>query len=335
MNNKLLTIFALGTGFFVTSVARSDTAQISGKVVSPAGHGIEGVSVKLISTVDDRIGRKAEPRLTDAEGNFHLPFDWAEVEKATQQGAIWQVWTEKRDYTSAPANVLLSDRKEPKGLKIQMTPKEDWGPLTSKVDICANPAADARTLYVFDFASDLAAPEKLNAFQEQLGFKLRSGIIADLESARLLANDAIEIKTCRHAAVRDETDAFFVGKRLGCPGVISGYIEEKNNQLMSVVKFTTMDPPLTHSEPVTFSADIRSLLKPNQRVNDAYLAFSSFVLGTLYLKHGQIDLARQCFQHTKDIHSRSTMAEKAEEVLKSLQQTNPAKSLAPIGGPRP
>jgi hypothetical protein len=334
VKNKAVTILALGGCFVVASVAQSDIGQVNGKVVSPAEQGIEGVSVKLISSVDDRIGRKTEPQLSDAAGNFHLPFDWKEVERATQKGATWQVWADKPDYAPARANLLLSPGKSPRELKIKMMPKQERGQLMSKVDSCATPLADARTVYVFDFASDMA-PQKLNTFQELLGFKLKNGIRADLESARLLASRTLEIKLCREASVRDEPDILFVGKRLGCPGVISGYIEEQNNELKSVVRFTAIDPPLTDYAPDTVGRDVASLIQPNQRVNNAYLAFSSFILGTLYLKDRQFNLARQCFQHTKDIHPGSGMAHKADEILQSLQQTNPAKSLVPIGGPGP
>ena len=183
----------------------------------------------------------------------------------------------------------------------------------------------------------MAAPEKLNQFQELLGFKLRKDITADLESARLLAGRTLEIKLCTEARVRKEAQILLVSKRLGCPGVISGYIEEENNELKSTVRFTAIDPPLTDFAPDIIGPDITSLIQPDQKVNKAYLAFSSFILGTLYLKDHQHNLARQCFQHTKDIHPNpdSGMARKAGELLQSLQQENPAKSLVPIGGPGP
>jgi hypothetical protein len=209
------------------------------------------------------------------------------------------------------------------------------GGLISKVDSCAAPSADARTIYIFDFASDMAAPEKLHQFQEELGFKLKKGIRADLESAGLLANRTLEIKLCHEALVRDEPDILFVGKHLGCPGVISGYVEEQNNELKSVVRFTAIDPPLTDYAPDTVGRDVESLIQPDQTVNNAYLAFSSFILGTLYLKDHQFNLARQCFQHTKDIRPESEMAHKADEILQSLEQENPAKSLVSIEGPEP
>jgi hypothetical protein len=182
----------------------------------------------------------------------------------------------------------------------------------------------------------LAVPEKLNTFQELLGFKLRTGIRADLESAKLLTNRRFDIRICHKAPVRDEDDALFAGKRLGCPGIISGYIEQENDQLKSMVRFTALvDPPLTDFAPVNFSSSLETLLGPDQKVNEAYLAFSSFILGSLYLKDGQTSMAMQCFQHTRDLHPASAVAAKAEEILLSLQRASPAKKLAPIGKTSP
>jgi hypothetical protein len=209
-----------------------------------------------------------------------------------------------------------------------------YSQLLRELNSCGARPSDARTIYIFGFASDMAAPQKLITFQDVLGHKLRNGIRAHLESAGLLANDALEIKSCK-ATVRDEPDSLFVSKRLGCPGVISGYIGEENNELRAVVRFTTpvTDPPLLDYAQDAVGGDVFSLTQPNQTVNDAYLAFSSFILGTLYQKDRRFNLARQCFQHTKDLQPNSVMAHKADEILQSLQQMNPAKNLAPIGGP--
>jgi hypothetical protein len=215
------------------------------------------------------------------------------------------------------------------------------GQLMRKVDLCAAPPLEgARTIYLFDFASDMAAPQKLNEFQRLLIFKLQTGIRPELEGARLLANSTLEIKPCREAPVRDQSDALSVGMRLGCAGIISGYIEEENHELKSYVHFTAIGASLKKIDTsiedialVSVGPNFDSLSQVNARVHKAYLAFSSFILGTLYLKDSQLDLARRCFQYTIDIDSGSGMAKKADRILQSLQPANPANTLAPIGGP--
>jgi len=327
---SLWTLLAVGC-CLQANFAGAQSGQLTGEVKTRSGQPIEAVSVTLVSSADERISRKPGSTPTDHDGSFHIPFDRSEVEAAVQQGATWQIHFQKAGYQPLDVNVLLSSRNVPGPVKAVMLPMIDRDQLTSKVDACANPTADSTSLYVFDFMSDLVERGKLSTFQQVLGFKLRTGIRVDLESAKLLTNRHFDIRLCREALVRDEDDALFAGKRLGCPGVISGYIEQENNQLKSMVRFTALvDPPLTDFAPVNFSSSLETLYGPDQKVNKAYLAFSSFVLGTLYLKDGQTSMAMQCFQHTRDLFPSSAVAAKAEEILLSLQRASPAKKLSPI-----
>jgi hypothetical protein len=337
MIRKILILLAFTSCGWEISFAQ--TAQVSGKVVSAADKGIPGASVKLVSTADGAIGRTPETRLTDGGGNFKLSFDWSVVAQATQRGGTWQVTAEKTDYAQGYANVFLKQNGNPndlKNLKIVLTPADNHDRLISKVDSCANPSSDARTLYVFDFANDSVPPVKLDKFQQLLGFKLQRGIRAKLESEGLLADFPFEIKTCREALVRDDSDALYVGKRLGCPGVIFGYIEESTNQLKSIVQFTALsDPAFTDMAPVVFSSELDSLLQPDQDVNGAYVAFSAFVLGELYLQNGRTNLAMKCFLRAKTDRPNSQLALQAAKILTALEQNNPAKNLTPVAAPHP
>jgi hypothetical protein len=59
-------------------------------------------------------------------------------------------------------------------LKFMASQTRTGGQLLSKVETCAGPAIErGRTIYVFDFASDISAPQMLNEFQELLIHKLK------------------------------------------------------------------------------------------------------------------------------------------------------------------
>lgn len=336
MNRRIFVLLAVllcGSGI---QISLAQTAQVSGKVISRANKGIPGVAVKLVSSADGVLGRAPEARLSDADGNFRLPFDWSVVTNATQRGAVWEVVAEKADYAAARVNVLLIPGRAPKEIKIELAPDDNRDRLISRVDGCANPNSDARTLYVFDFRNDTIPPLKLSTFQQLLGFKLQTGLRAKLESDGLLADFPFEIKLCREALVRDDADALYAGKRLGCPGVIFGYIEESTNQLKSIVQFTALsDPAFTDVAPVVFSSDLDSLLQPDQDINSAYVAFSAFVLGELYLQNGRTNLATKCFLHAKADRPNSQLALKAAQILNDLETSNPAKNLTPVAASHP
>jgi len=330
MRNKFI-LFLAGSFCLAPTFAHSQTGEVIGKVVSAAGQGIGGASVTLGSSIDTTKGRTSVSR---DDGSFSIRFDWADVDKARGLGATWQISVEKDGYEQALANLLLEPRRAPNAVKIVLRAKNDFDKLMSKLDACANSTLDPKTLYLFDLTTDISATEMVNKFYQLLAYKLKNGVRTHLEEHGLLTNFTFEIKWCGEAPVRRDADAIFAAQRLGCPGVIWGFIQEQTNQFKSVISFTTiLDSPVTDMAPVTYSHDISDLLEPSQQVNPAYLAFSCFVLGELYLKAARTNLAVKCFLHAKELRPSSILTDKADRILESLQPGNPARTLTPIGQP--
>ncbi len=330
-NYIMLCLVIIGVFFLPIAKVWSQSGQVSGNIVSPAGQGIGGANIELISSLGESAFQVI--RTSESNGAFHLSFDWKKVNDANSRGSSWKIYVEKEGYISNTANVTLnSGTITPEEVNIVLTPSK-YGNILDKVDYCADAKMGPQTLYLFDLQSSTDSP-KLSMFHNILVDKLRNGIRAHLESYRLLESIVLDVKWCHSVPVDMPDDAIVFGQRLKSPGVIWGYVEEQTNQFKSIITFTALIKgvnPITVYNEITYSGDIFGLMKPEKNVDSAYLAFASFILGNLHLHEGHPSLARRCFLHARELDVLpNELSNTLEEMLNSLEQSNIARDLTPI-----
>ena len=344
---RICRIFLLAAGIFVlvspVAWARSDdlASELDAlvvRVVSFAGKGIPYATVGLIPVGLHGKESYCEIISLDSDGTFLLVLDWEKIEEANRSGVTWQISVEREGYLPGRCNVDISNGEiEPEQIEMLLKPDRcvEW---FSTVDFFADPEA----LFLFDLECDKdnMGSAKLNDCLRDLKFWLDKGIGNYLMSRRLLGKKKMmfRVKRCPEVPVPYEEDAVVYGQRLDAPGIIWGYIEKLTSQFLSKTEFAIIPQGNIISRPVFwrgvfyYDRTNDNQLELGKPVDNAYLAFSSFALGNLYLRIGDLELARECLIHAKELDALPEEAKmELGRILEVLNEINPSKDLKSIG----
>ena len=227
---------------------------------------------------------------------------------------------------------LSSNQVAPGQISIELTPDRcfRWFPT---LDFFADKEMGPKTLYLFDLRTDDIRAETLNHLLRVLTYGLDHGIRNHLASYQLLGKNMLQVKRCPEVPVKYDEDAITYGRRLTSPGVMWGYIQGKTNQFITFITFTTlMEQPVSGEHPISYDGNADGLLEPKFAVNEAYFAFSSFILGHIHLRAGNTDLARLCFLHAQQLKALpGELESELTKTLNALEQSNSVRDLTPIG----
>ncbi len=326
-------LLALILIIFVAGAAVAQTGSIFGKVISSVTRQpVGGATVTLHSSPDDDdLLKKA---VSGTDGSFNISFSWKKVEEANNKGATWELKVEREQYSATKIKLRLDDKTiKPNNITIPLTSStfDKYYPL---VDACADPDTNSDILYVFD----LSRPDELSSgelifFLNELTHKLDRGIQAHMESYRLLGIKKLKIRWCTNLSVDNQNAAVAFGERLSAPGIIWRYMRQTGDGFQSNICFTSLlDDGISGYSRIFYKNDVSNLLEPDLPLDDAYLAFASYMLGKLYLIRGDEIMARRCFIHSRELNALpDALKDNLSEILESLEKTNIARDLTPIG----
>ncbi len=319
--------------FLTAGTAITQTGNITGKIISSVTkQPVSDATVTLLSSLDDNdLIKKSE---SEPDGSFDISFSWDKIEKANQKGATWELKVEREQYVPRKIKLRLDNNTiKPNNVTISLVSStfDKYYPL---VDACADADTNTDILYLFD----LSRPDELTSgelifFLNELSHRLNRGIQTHMESYQLLGGKKLKIKWCNNISVDNQDAAVAFGERLSAPGVIWRFMKQADAGFQSNICFTSLlDDDISGYSRISYSNDVSNLLEPDLPLDDAYLAFASYMLGKLYLKRGKEIMARRCFYHSKELNALpDALKENLDKLLQTLETTNIAKDLTPVG----
>lgn len=281
------------------SQPRAEIGQLSGLVLSDINEKpISDAVVTLMSSFGE--SKYLVRSQTRQDGSFSLAFEWGKVQSLLDDGAKWELTVTRDGYgTFAKPVSFANGQVDPADWAVVLT-SDVYAEYFPKLDACASNQTDAITLFMFDLKPVGMDESVVDPFLNGLNYQLDRGIRNHLESYNLLDDTDISVLRCDGLSVSAPNAATSFGKRLNAPGIIWGMLQGGEAALQSVITFTALENDnVTGYSPITYKNDVFELFQPDAKVNPAYLAFSSFVLGNHYLRNGKVQRARDCFLHAK------------------------------------
>ena len=183
-------------------------------------------------------------------------------------------------------------------------------------------------ILLMDMKSPDIPPDRLHRFLDILTFKLNSGIRNDLNGRNLLGGRKFTVRWCSGTQVSDQNTAAQVGSDKGAAGVMWGFIDQSSGQIKSATNMTNVrDDP-------NFPTDLTNIVfgQEKELVNNAYLAFASYIIGWYHFEKGDVALARRCFNYAKELKALpSQLASSLNNRMKTLDEGTSVGKLTPVG----
>jgi len=298
---KKLNICALYFLFISILLFKSTFAQtgyVRGEVINSFNNPINGAVVKLISSFGE--DGLVEEVYSDNDGIFKIRFSWNEVNQENDRGAKWNIEVTKDGYALNRLNIyLVNSEIDPNNLNVILHPyihNESLENIIQCKDI-----NNKVTVYLFDLISPNLDKADLTVFLNTLNHKLKYGITNYLESYNILGDIKFNIRRCSSLPLEEESVAERCCQTLDAPGIIWGYITKKEDELNTILTFTskTRDVILTGFSPISYSSDISELLEADKNVDSTFLAFTCFLIGHAHLNNNNPTLALQSFKLAK------------------------------------
>ena len=213
-------------------------------------------------------------------------------------------------------------------------------PLADLQQLCQVENA-ACTVFLFDYLHEQLGPDELQTFQNLQAGRLDKDIRYDLESRKLLEGGIdFRVRRCS-TSIKDSLSAKAAASTLRVPAVVWGFIKKMpDNKLVSVTTITFLDQQaLDFASREDIGSDVTALVGLERSIQGAPLAIAALVVGDLYIRKGNVELARKTLLYAQELANGVSPKDKADFMkvvnsrLEGLEARNPAVHLQPIGGP--
>jgi hypothetical protein len=346
MNRHLLFLSIALVLIAIAVASWPETGRISGKVITSDDVGIPGATIKLLSSLErDPYDNPYATTLSKPNGLFELQFPWEEIKQEDQKGANWSLFAEKEGYISSSRDLFLSSsgefRPEKPDIEMKSAPYQEYYP---KLHYYRKGEEDIEILSLFDLNFLGSDRSEADLFHDSLVRHLNSGIPASLagssEGSDILGGIDLQVKWCPVGVpVKTPDMAIDFGEQIGSPGVMWGFASDREIDgemtiLLSMNFHSLNGKTVWSSCGIPYKEDDHGSIRFDEHPHEAYLAFSSFVLGRMHLHAGELDLARRCFRHASELDVLTdTLETELEEKLKFLDESsNPSANLTTLRG---
>jgi hypothetical protein len=315
-------------GFFNPNVS----IIFHGNICNSAGAGIKDVDVKLVSLTNSIIISQAQ---TNTAGRFDLFFKRKTILQLIKDLESFKLCCIKKGYSSKSIDITISKKEINQALLEPIVMESSiYDELYPRADYCVQTIFKKNTVFFFDLNPLNTNSDAMTQFLNRLSHQLKYYLINHLEAQNLLGDELLDVEWCSGISVNHDDAAVTLGRRINACAVIWGYLAERNAKLETQLSFTLPEDSLTGITDIEYPTnDIFKLFKPEATPDLAYIAFSSYLLGTIHLKKHKNLLAKRCFLYAQQLKALPIQIDKvAALMLQKINEEDPQPFLDLDGG---